>query len=362
MKKIKFVAVSVCIMMFAACNGVKNEYVVNGVVPEGTSDGEIVYMSDYNDGLIVDSAIVSDGEFVFKGVADSAMARILTLRNLQAKLILEKGVMSVDMLDPFSGKGNLMTEEMNEYLSRSADIIMEAREKLADVDASLPELEKREIHEKIVDDLFTELDELPSAYLKEHPNDVLGAVIFHTWMQNQMEPSAEQFNEASKLVGDHVLNYGPVKQMAEYFDKLDKTAVGRPFVDFTIENGNSDGTSVSLSDYVGKGKYVLVDFWASWCGPCRMESPVIAEVYKKYKGDRFDVVSIAVWDKRDATLRAIEEDGSTWPQILDAQTIPTELYGIQGIPHIILFGPDGTIVARDLRGDNLKEKVAEVMM
>ncbi|MDL2305343.1 AhpC/TSA family protein [Bacteroides sp. OttesenSCG-928-D19] len=357
----KFVFVSVCIMMFAACSGVKNEYVVNGVVPEGVSDGELVYMSDYNDGLIVDSAVVSEGKFVFEGTADSAMARILTLRNLQARLIVEKGTITVDMLDPFSGKGNVLTEKLNDYLSKSADLIVDARGQLANMDASLSEEGKAEAQEKIVDALFEKMDELPLAYLKEHPNDVLGAVIFHTWMQNQMEPSAEQFKEACKLVGDKVLNFGPVKQLAEQYEKLNRTAEGQPFVDFTIENGHPDGTPVSFSDYIGKGKYVLVDFWASWCKPCRMEAPVLAEVYQKYKGDKFEVLGVAVWDQRDATLRAIEEDGNAWPQILDAQTIPTELYGIQGIPHIILFGPDGTIVARDLRGDKLREKVAEVM-
>ncbi|MDR2915306.1 MAG: AhpC/TSA family protein [Tannerella sp.] len=361
MKKISFVVIPFCIAMLVACGGTKNEYVLNGLVPDGIENGEVVYMTDYNDGLIVDSAVVSDKKFIFKGVADSAMARSLTLRNLQANIILEKGSMTVDMADPYSAKGNILTEKMNEFLSKSADVIVQAREKLADVDMSLPADEQRNAQEKIVDDLFLELNELPKAYLKDHSDDMLGAMVFYTWMQNQIEPSEELFNEASKLVGENVLNFGPVKQMVEYYNKLGQTAVGKPFVDFTIENGNLDGSSASLSDYVGKGKYVLVDFWASWCRPCRMEAPIIAEVYNKYKGDLFDVVSVAVWDQREATLRAIDEDGNTWSQILDAQAVPTELYGIQGIPHIILFGPDGTILARDLRGDNLKSKVAEVL-
>lgn len=362
MKKINLIAIPVCLAMLIACDGAKKQYVVNGVVPEGVSNGEMVYMSDFNDGQIVDSAVVTDGKFVFKGEADSAMARTLTLKNLHARIILENSVITVDMLDPFSGKGSPLTEKLNEFLSKSADIIVEARGRLANVDPSLSQEGQRDAQEKIVDELFVKMDELPLAYLKEHPNDVLGAVIFHTWMQNQMEPSAAKFNEASALVGEKVLSYGPITQMADYFNQLNRTTVGQPFVDFTIENGNSDGTSVSFSDYIGKGKYVLVDFWASWCRPCRMESPVIAEVYKKYKGDKFEVLGVAVWDQREATLRAIEEDGVTWPQILDAQTIPTELYGIQGIPHIVLFGPDGTILARDLRGENLRSKVAEAML
>ncbi|MDR0573049.1 MAG: AhpC/TSA family protein [Tannerella sp.] len=360
MKRISFIVISVCAAMLVVCCG-KNEYVLNGIVPDGIENGEVVYMTDYNDGLIVDSAVISGKKFVFKGVADSAMARSLTLGDLQANIILEKGTMTVDMADPYSAKGNLLTEKMNEFLSKSADIIEQAREKLAGVDMSLSASEQGEIQDEIVDDLFIELNELPRAYLKEHSNDALGAMVFYTWMQNRTELSEELFNEACKLVGENVLNFGPIKQMAAYYDKLGQTAAGMPFVDFTIDNGNSDGSPASLSDYVGKGKYVLVDFWASWCKPCRLETPVIAEVYNKYKGDLFDVVSVAVWDQREATLRAIEEDGNAWPQILDAQAIPTELYGIQGIPHIILFGPDGTILARNLRGDNLKNKVAEVL-
>ena len=254
-----------------------------------------------------------------------------------------------------------MNDKLNEFTTQSANLILGAREKLADIDEAASETEKQELQGKIVDELFLKIDELPVSYLKEHPNDALGALIFYSWMQNQMEQSSEKFNEASRHVGEYVLNFGPVKQMKEHYEKLDQAAVGKHFIDFTIEKGNQDGSAASLSDYVGKGKYVLVDFWASWCKPCRMETPVIKEVYNKYKGDKFEVLGVAVWDNRENTLVAIEEDAVTWPQILDGQAIPTEAYGIQGIPHIILFGPDGTILARDLRGNKLREKIAEVM-
>ena len=96
-------------------------------------------------------------------------------------------------------------------------------------------------------------------------------------------------------------------------------------------------------------------------GPCRAEIPNIKELYDKYHSKGLDVLGVAVWDKVEDTQKAIKELGIVWPQIINAQQIPTELYGIQGIPHIILFAPDGTIVARDLREEAMKEKVAEVM-
>ena len=361
MKRTGYFFMLACWALVVACDSNKNGYILSGTVPSDVQSGEVVFMTDYDNGLIVDSAVVVGRKFVFRGTADSAMARSLTIQNYQADVILDRGTMTVDMSDPYSAKGNLQTEKLNEFFKDCGDAILAARDKIATIDESLTGEERSQMEDFIFNELFIKLDEIPKGYLKEHPNDALGAMIFYIWMQNQMSPSSSIFREASEYVGDNVLNFGPIKQLVENLDRLNKTAVGMSFVDFTIEYGNRDGSAASLSDYVGKGKYVLVDFWASWCKPCRDEAPVIAEVYKKYKGNRFEVLGVAVMDKRMETLKAINDDGYLWPQILDAQAVPLELYGIQGIPHIILFGPDGTILARDLRGDRLKNAVAEVM-
>ena len=131
------------------------------------------------------------------------------------------------------------------------------------------------------------------------------------------------------------------------------------FIDFSIVQ--PDGTTLSLSDFVGHGKYILVDFWASWCRPCRGEIPNIKKVYKEFHGPKFDILSVAVWDKVEDTLEAIREEGLEWNNILGAGYVPTDLYGIDGIPHLILFAPDGTIVARDIRGPEIREAVAKAL-
>lgn len=133
---------------------------------------------------------------------------------------------------------------------------------------------------------------------------------------------------------------------------------GDMYKDFKAEY---NGKVTKLSDYVGKGKYVLVDFWASWCPPCRREIPNLINVYNTYKGKKFTVLGVATWDKPEDTNKAIKELGINYPQMLNAGTAGSDAYGIQGIPEIILFAPDGKIVARGLRGEAVEAEVKKAL-
>ena len=140
-----------------------------------------------------------------------------------------------------------------------------------------------------------------------------------------------------------------------------ETAPGKMFKDFTVNTVVGQTRSippqpkyaqVKLSDYVGKGKYILLDFWSPWCGPCKREMPNIKTVYEKYAAKGFDVVSIAVWERQpvEVTINTAAELGMTWNQINNAGGEPADVYGVEAIPHLILFGPDGTILDRGFHG------------
>jgi thiol-disulfide isomerase/thioredoxin len=191
--------------------------------------------------------------------------------------------------------------------------------------------------------------------VSKHTNDVLGLVAL-TQFGTALE--TKDLMALVEKCGPVITENSSIKANKVAWAAQAKTAAGMMFTDFEVEY---EGKIQKLSDYVGKGKYVLVDFWASWCGPCKRAMPGLKELYAKYKGDKFEILGVATWDEPAATLKAIEDLQLPWPQIMNAQRIGSDAYGVQGIPQIILFAPDGKIVARDLHGEELKAAVDKAM-
>ncbi len=216
--------------------------------------------------------------------------------------------------------------------------------------------------------LVNERKETLENYIKTH-KDEAGAVACYTMLVN---PNGQFYDEATDAVKQSKVGKmlkalvdknkasqeARAKKEAEAENASSATAEGKMFVDFEAKY---EGKVQKLSDYVGKGKYVLVDFWASWCGPCKAEIPNLIEVYNKHKGDKFTVLGVATWDKPKDTLKAIEQLGIPYPQIMNAENAGSDAYGILGIPEIILFGPDGTILKRGLRGSAIEKMVEEIV-
>jgi len=181
--------------------------------------------------------------------------------------------------------------------------------------------------------------------------------------------------EVIEGLGEAVKQTEIVSYLSENLQTKQATAVGKKFVDFTVDHvagvdkaGNPIYEKKSLSDFVGKGKVMLVDFWSPWCPPCKAEIPNIKAVWEKYHGADFDVLSVAVWEESRKmdwhnTIDTAKVYDMRWLQLNNGHQEPAALYGIEGIPHMILFDKDGTILKRgdDLRGEKTMKAVAAVL-
>jgi thiol-disulfide isomerase/thioredoxin len=175
-----------------------------------------------------------------------------------------------------------------------------------------------------------------------------------------IEETLAIINASDKLIFESpiVNTYASSMQCQLNRIKISKaTGEGQMFVDFEVEY---DGQVQRLSDYVGKGKYVLADFWASWCRPCRHDIPEVIELYEKYKDRGLVVLGITVNDKPENTIKAIRDLKIPYPQVMNGGQFTTEPYGIDAIPHVILFGPDGTIIKRNVSIKDIKQLVQEI--
>ena len=180
-----------------------------------------------------------------------------------------------------------------------------------------------------------------------------------------------QVDEIISKMSPEMLQDEKVAYMKAGLDARKATAEGKPFVDFTVEHVYGYDRSVDpqplkkevkFSDYVGKGTYVLVDFWSPWCGPCRREIPNIQKVYEQYKDKDLEVLSLAVWERKPQshTIETAAELGMDWLHINNCGQVPTDIYGVEGIPHLMLIGPDGTILKRGFHGlEGIQAAVAE---
>lgn len=357
-----FLMMCVCTMSVVAV--AQQTFRVEGTVPADLNGKFIYLLSMDRGGELIDSVSVQDGAIRIQGELPAPEFAALQLdRNHFLMLYLDDTTITVHAGEAAQTvQGSAVNNLLGEYAEKcypyqkQIEEVAEEAMKLQ-MQGEVPEDKMEELY-GIYSDLNRKVLDLTVGLIKENPTNAASAFLL-----SQIYPQIAYETLTELLALQETLrDTAPYKAVEEYVSAVQRAQVGRPFTHFDMADSN--GTLHNTNEFVGNGKYVLVDFWASWCGPCREEMPNVKQAYAAYKDKGFDVLGISLDSKKDPWLKAIEQLGLTWHHLSDLKGWQNEgaaLYGVKGIPFTLLVGPDGTIVAQNLRGEALQAKLAELL-
>ena len=382
----------------AIFSSAQEKFSIRGIADEELNN-QLLYLCLMDDGekakeVILDSAKVKKGKFSFSGVRQTPNIALIKDRDGETyPLILEKGKIVINLTTrtvggtPLNDTLDVAWKGMQSVINNNKQIVKSNISLVMSQKSgeSFREALKRDtafaaIWRRNVEIDLAQRDSI-RAFVEEHQNSLVGVFllslkevsIYHSLLEDMM-------SEASSVFAQHVLvkdKLEKMRQMARRFEAerekkmtpeereeqkkrqaMDaKIKIGERFPNAKVKD--NAGEIKQLSDYVGKGKYVLIDFWASWCGPCRNEMPNVKAAYEKYASKGFEVISISIDKKQKAWRTAIEELGMNWTQVLNVDA--ADVYGIYAIPKTFLVDPEGIVVAKDLRSKKLEKTLFNLL-
>ncbi|MBP5336941.1 MAG: TlpA family protein disulfide reductase [Bacteroidales bacterium] len=353
MKRITFAILG---LLLAACAPKTTETtLIQGRIEGGTADQVTVFVLDYN---INEPIEITDGTFIYELATNPAVVATFSCmmdgKRISQALIPDGSNLSL----VFSPEGATLKSSNKKSINYRMLEVDQVYQEMADFASRYLSMQRDGAPKEQLDSI-AELrrpisDKLQALYredMEKHKDNYL-SVKGLVGLQGDL--TDEQKDSLIHTLDSTVIQTARIQMILKDIQGRLRSKEGMPFVDFSVD---ADSGTVRLSDYIGKGKYVLVDFWASWCQPCIVEMPLLKEVYNRFNGTDFTILGVAVSDKPEDSRAAIRKHALPWEQILGTGNVAMDAYGINGIPHVILFGPDGTILKRDLRGGQIGEAV-----
>lgn len=325
---------------------------ITGTVDDPSLENAVaMLLEDVDSAKALDECTIKDGSFTLKCPIDPGKSYAVKIDEDMPPVVLVPDVkkISVKAGDEPAVEGSplstdiqatqtMIMDTFNDYNSRSMGLL-----ESGDGDGA----------SALMDEMYDVLKDKCLEVYEKHLDDAVGVQALSIIMQDLKK---DQFNELYAKGGQAVKEARYIK---EYYDSVNTAS--KDILLVTAEDGTITEQPGGFGDIVGHGNYVLVDFWASWCGPCRAETPNVVAVHKKYKDQGLIVLGVPVNDELEDTKAAMKELGITYIQAVDPKAEKAKEFGVRGIPHLILFSPEGDIVQQGMRGEGIEAAVKKVL-
>ena len=348
--------------VLTACNEEAKTFTVNVRLKNGND--QTVYLQKFVDNapVIIDSAVISNEiAFLSAKIDNPQILYALKVKGKRGSMRFFTDNKDVTIVGDINNPRDvgIMASESQSQMDAYYTQIQEYYTQMKSYDDAKKLAYQNEDYAKvdslvgITNDIQKEMDDFTDTYFKEHADSFVAHYILD---QNKQDYPLDQLKEMTAMFTTESMYKDDIN---DYIAKQERLEVGQSFFDFTLQT--KDGENVTLSEVIAQNKLTLVDFWASWCGPCRKENPVVKAAYEQFHALGFDVLGVSVDQDEAAWLKAVEEDQLPYKQVRDIENKASEAYMIYYIPSNFLFDQNGTMVAKGLRGEELTAKLEELL-